>query len=83
MASAMESRWAKSMGMALVVASPSGVAVSHVSEVRGKKSVEVVVGECSLKGNEANFLQHDVAPGVGEHFFFDPVAALHVVFVSS
>jgi hypothetical protein len=33
--------------------------------------------EISLSGTKPNFLQHHVSPGIGQHFFFDPVPALH------
>ena len=61
----------------LVVTSPPGIAVSHVGQVRCQKRIEAVVAQTALQRHKSNFLQHYVAQGIGQHFFIDPVPALH------
>ncbi len=63
-------------GPSLVIADPAGIAVSHIAQVRGQKGIEAVVAETSLEREKSNFLQHHVSPGIGQHFFFDPITAL-------
>ena len=60
---------------AFVVAEPSGVARPVVRKVRGEQRIEPIVGEGSLQWDKTHFLQYDVAVGIGENFFFDPIAA--------
>ena len=62
---------------ALILARPAGVAISEISQVRGQQRIQAVVAEISLERHETNFLQHHVSPGIGQHFLFDPVPALH------
>ena len=46
--------------------------------MRRQQSVEAVVRECALQGDEANLLQHDIAIRIGQNFLVDPVPSLHL-----
>ena len=41
--------------------------------MRGEKRVQAVIAQTSLERDKPNPLQHHVPPGIGQHFFFDPV----------
>src|ERR1700677_143842 len=62
--------------LSLVIAHPSGIAVSEIRKMRSQQRVEAIVAKIPLERHKANFLQHYISPGIGQHFFFDPVTAI-------
>ena len=44
--------------------------------MRSQQRIQTVVAEISLEGNKSNSLENNVAEGIGEHFFFDPVSPI-------
>src|SRR5690242_17882155 len=62
--------------MALVIARPSRVSRAAVGKMRGKQRVNMVVSQLALKRLEPDLLQDNIAMGIGQNFFLDPVPAL-------
>ena len=63
-------------GEALIVADPAVVAVSEVGEMRREQAVEAVVLESAFERRELDFLENDVAVGIGEDVLLDAIATV-------
>ena len=66
----------KQGGRAFVVADPAGIFPAAIRQMGRQQRVQAIVGQRALQGDEADSLQHDIAVGIGEDFFLDPVAPL-------
>ena len=47
-----------------------------VREVRGEQDVQTEIGERALERHETHALEDDVAPGISQDLFLDPIAAV-------
>ena len=65
-------------GEAFIVADPAGIAVAAIREMRRQQSKEAVVPELPLKRGETDFLEYNIAIGIGKDFFMDAIASVDV-----
>src|SRR5215204_998246 len=70
-------------GRALVVAHPCGIAVASVGEMGSEQGIQAEVCECAVQRDEANALEDDVAPGIGQYLPFDAVPAVEGLIADS
>src|SRR5579871_6731305 len=59
----------------LVVANPSGIAVSEIGEVRRQQGEQAVVGKLSLQRLKPYFLQDHIPVRIAKYLLMDPVTA--------